>query len=231
MQYTKEYKKEIYDSLPEDLREAIMSIESAEKLQNIANTHSLMLDQASELGDETGLFMLGLTKQEDYVKNVSRRLSIPYEKAEKISMDINREILDAVRSSLQKIQSRKDDSLESEQFSTPHPPTPQATQPPSPNISSLEKAGGFTIEKPLQKSPSQYKEQNLDREEVLSTIENPQTSKVSFVDHLLANPVATQHETVVEEKVEEKKGEEKREEKKPVENTGPRIDPYREPVE
>ena len=213
MTYTKEQKKRIYDSLPSDLKEAIISVDKFEKIQQISEKHSLMLDQAGELGDEINLFMLGLTKQDDFVNNISKRLEISSSKSVEISKDINTEILDSVRDSLQHIQSQKNEEVDNESESIPdqvppHEPTPTTYSSP------LEKAGRFEIinNKPTSFSP-QYKDSNLNKDQVLKDIENP-PSKVSFVDHLLANPATPPKPPTPE----------------PPKKT-PAMDPYREPIE
>lgn len=220
MEYKREEKRRIFNTLPDDLREAIISVETADKLKLIADKHSLMIDQIGELGDELGLFMLGLTKQADFVKNVAKRLNISIEASIEIARDINTEIIDAVRISLQKIQEKHQEfppaaqapqtpetppTFTARTFSpTPPPPRPSVQRKPiyqnlpetpketqKPNLSSLERAGDFTIEqKPVSNSP-QYNHTTLSRDDVLREIEDVDhmigiKNEASFVDHLLA---------------------------------------------
>jgi hypothetical protein len=121
MNYTKEQKRNILKNLPEDLKEAILSVETADKMMEIIKNNNLMLDQATELNDELTLFMLGLTRQKDFVGNVARRLNIDYIKAKEIAEQINSSIINSVRISLQKIQGNNNHN-DDEQI--PPPPTP-----------------------------------------------------------------------------------------------------------
>jgi hypothetical protein len=93
--YSKEQKIKIFESLPEDLKEAIVSTETTTKTREISDKNSLMLDQLSELVDEINLLLLGLTKTKDFTSNISKRLNIPYDQALSISKDVNTNILDS----------------------------------------------------------------------------------------------------------------------------------------
>ena len=115
--YTNEQKIKLFESLPDELKEVIVSTETTDIIRNIANKHSLMLDQVTEMADEIGLIILGLTKTKDFVKNISERLNIDHNKAFLISEDINKYIISSVRESLQKVQG-------GEQELNPPPPTP-----------------------------------------------------------------------------------------------------------
>ena len=108
-------------------------------------------------------------------------------------------------------------------YNPPIPPIPKAP-PASPirntNLSDIERIGGFTIEsRPLSNSP-QYNDTNPDREEVLKEIEKYENTGskdgISFVDHLLSNPVSNKEQIKVI----------KPEVKKDTYTT----DPYREPI-
>jgi hypothetical protein len=222
MEYTREYRKKIFETLPPDLKEAIISTESADKLQEISSKHSLMLDQAGELGDAVGLFMLGLTRQSDFVNNVAKRLEISLPKALEISKDVDAGILDAVRSSLQEIQKNSVDSA------TVVQPTP------SKPLTPLEKAGDFEIikDRPVSASP-QYNDKNLNKAQILDGIENPPTTqRVSIVDHLLANPVSSTNTTTTQiPKAEPTPPQKSVVQATPAPTSPKSADPYREPIE
>jgi hypothetical protein len=175
MQYTREQKIKIYESLPPELKEAIISVETSEKIQRISEKYSLMLDEMSELADEINLFMLGLTKQADFVGSIAKRLGINEDVAEKISIDVNTEILDAIRDSLRKIQ-------EGEVY------VPQApTNLPTGTISAIEQAGNFTVENRPSSESDLYNNSNINRQAVLNKIEE---DHIPLVDHLLTTPIS-----------------------------------------
>jgi len=131
MEYSREQKIKIFESLPDDIKEAILSVELPDKIQTIASNNSLMLDQASELADEIGLYMIGLTKQRDFVKNISIKLNINKDLAEKVSIDVSNEIFSPIRSSLQEIQSNEEESVIAEPEPVPPPPIVPPPIPPA----------------------------------------------------------------------------------------------------
>jgi hypothetical protein len=105
--YTPEQLREIYLKLPEDLKDAIFSVDSAEIIQAISKKYNLAIDKTGELADETGLVMLGLSHPKDFISNLSRRLQADKETAEKIAGEINSQIFVKVRESLKKIHETK----------------------------------------------------------------------------------------------------------------------------
>jgi len=118
-----------------------------------------LYDQISELVDEVGLVMTGLTPSARFVTNVARRTKIDMGKAMLIAQDINKEVFDKMRQSLQKIEAEHEENW-SEESGNVAPEKPQ----PGPSertmttdaekeqknsvISAVEKAGGFVIDKP-----------------------------------------------------------------------------------
>ncbi len=140
------------------------SKEMSQKIQIIADKHSLHIDQMGELAAEIRDVITGVTSSKKFVSDIKERLEINDEKANLISEDVNRDIFEAIRASLQKMQEEKEKAI--------------------------EKVGGFTIEnKAPQSSSPLYKDTNLNREAVLKDIEDAgkkvSDSGVSLVDHLL----------------------------------------------
>lgn len=103
MDYSKEELKKIYSTLPEDLKNAMFSVETSDIIQSISKKHNLHIDQMGELAAETGLVLLGLTRPENYIKNLGNRLNIDLKQAREIAMEVNIEIFSKVKESLKKI--------------------------------------------------------------------------------------------------------------------------------
>lgn len=101
--YTPQQLREIYLKLPEDLKNAIFSVDSAEIIQNIGKKYNLPIDKTGELADETGLVMLGLTHPNNFISNLAQRLNTDKETARKIAEEVNNQIFIKVRESLKKI--------------------------------------------------------------------------------------------------------------------------------
>jgi len=222
MSYTIEQKKNRYNKLPSDLKEIIISVESFEKIQEIGKKYSLMLDDISELNDEINLLILGLTKQNDFVRNIAKRLEINDDMAYKISEDVNSEILDSIRDSLRELQEKE------EQDTTEVEETPKIQIPPTQPIQSekviadIERIGQFTLEKTIPSSSQQYNDTNLNREEILKSIEDKpkEEDHIPLVDHLLTTPIKSPQ--IIENKIVE--------EKKPEQKKSYGADPYREQI-
>jgi len=92
-----------YKSIPNDIQEVLTSPEVATQIEKIGLKHGLDSFDQNELIDETGLVMLGLTHPNVYIGNIAERIGIPREKAKKIAEDINKEIFNSIKSSLQKV--------------------------------------------------------------------------------------------------------------------------------
>ncbi len=224
--------KDRYKELPANIQQAITNTDLAPKFELIANKHGLHIDQNGALQTETILVMLGLETTDDYIDNVKKALEISRNQAIEIAKDVNTEILDSIRDSLRKIQTQDEQEANAQGTITPVATASSAPTPAQLNqmISSVEKAGDFKIEntEPQSSSP-QYKEENINRDELLKGIEDPPTvvaqsvssdAPIPLVDHLLTTPVSSPQVTEVR-KVETAKLEEKK-----VYGT----DPYRESI-
>ncbi|OHA13669.1 MAG: hypothetical protein A2909_02040 [Candidatus Tagabacteria bacterium RIFCSPLOWO2_01_FULL_39_11] len=146
---TKQQLLERYQKLPEDLKEAIFSVETTEIIQKISKKYGLLIDKMGELASETGLVMLGATPPREFISNLSRRLEVDRGKAAEIAKDINDGIFSKVRENLKKIHGIAEEPESEEKtgyqetelpktlpISSPLPPKPPYQQkPPSPPTS------------------------------------------------------------------------------------------------
>lgn len=139
MAYTYEQIKEAHKKLPKDLQDALYDVKITDIERAIGKRHGLMLDKIGKLIEETGLVMLGLTRPEDYIKNLAKRLEAPPEKAKAIADDINQQVFKPIRESLKKIHN----------VSTPAQPPKIETKPP-PEKAKEEKQPDIFV-KPLPK--------------------------------------------------------------------------------
>lgn len=103
MQYTTKQLQEIYKSLPEDLKDAIWSAESAAIIQSIGKKYGLNVEQTGKLASETGLVLLGLTHPKDYIKILSGRVAVDIDTARKIAEEVNNGIFSKVKEYLKKL--------------------------------------------------------------------------------------------------------------------------------
>jgi hypothetical protein len=103
MDYTEEQIRNKFESLPKDVRAAMESTDIDSRVTELAKKYRLHIDKAEELSDETGLVMLGLTRPENYLKNIRRRLELPEDVAHLLVADVNEQIFKPIRESLKSI--------------------------------------------------------------------------------------------------------------------------------
>ncbi len=93
------------EKLPADVREAILSINLEQKLQEITRRQHLLVDQAGSLEIETTLVMIGLEPLANFVTNLQKNLDISIIRAQEIAFDVSENIFKPIRISLQKMNS------------------------------------------------------------------------------------------------------------------------------
>lgn len=104
---TKEQLHTLYKNLPQDIREVYSSEETTNTLEAIGKKHNLHVDMLGELVSETGYVLVGATRPENYVENLTKRLAVEKEKARAIADDVNKEVFQSIRESLKKIHELK----------------------------------------------------------------------------------------------------------------------------
>ncbi len=189
-------------SLPQEIQEAFMSPDIADKIKAIGNRHDLKLDDESILFDMTGYILLGLIPSNEFVRKFSQQTGVNEKTSRLIADDVNKEIFGHIRSLMQ---TKQDEGASEEKAKKST--NSQAT------ISSIEQAGGFSIEQTNAPDRDTLKGVG-DRSSILAGIENPEPSRsvgmtmptgaksVNYtepmVDHLLKGSVSQ-----VEQKVEQ----------------------------
>ncbi|HBB56708.1 TPA: hypothetical protein DEW47_03440 [Patescibacteria group bacterium] len=108
-EYSDQEIENIYSNLPEDLRSAIFSIETDEEIVKIGKKYNLNIDKIGNLGNETGMVMLGVTMSSEFVSNLVKLLEIDKTKAGEIASDVNERIFKKVRDSLRRVHNLRDD--------------------------------------------------------------------------------------------------------------------------
>src|SRR3990167_9217615 len=113
--FTEEQIAQMYDNLPEDLKEAIFGLEMNEIVEKIGRENQLNIEQIGDLANETGMVMLGVTHPNEFIGNLADRLEVDKEKARAIAGGINEQIFKKVRESLRKIHNMREGAEEEEQ--------------------------------------------------------------------------------------------------------------------
>jgi hypothetical protein len=90
-----------YRNLPDDLKEALWSVDSYESLQAIGRQLNLHVDQLGIVADATGRVILGLDRPDDFGRNLSGRLTdLSPAAINQIVSEVNRRIFARIRESL-----------------------------------------------------------------------------------------------------------------------------------
>jgi hypothetical protein len=224
--------KQRYQLLPQELKDAISASELPQKLKEISSKNNLLLDQANILHNEILFVLLGLEPASKFVDTIIRELNINREKALLIARDANTLVFDSVRSHLREWEEsfiEEENKIAEQKYG---------------QISSLEKLGGFSIEKTdgaEDTSDENHDVTPADRDSILSGIENPVSGNITtspkqevgstvethtdpLIDHLLGNPVTSTEQKIVNKELPKEKLE-----TIPKKPSGP--DPYREPIQ
>ncbi len=98
-EYTSEIQKKI-DALPPDIRQFIYSSEMESILRQIGTKHQLHIDQIGALETETAAVMIGLSKADEFVQNLTDSLNIDEAKSKVIADDINQQLFLKIRESM-----------------------------------------------------------------------------------------------------------------------------------
>lgn len=158
-QNPKELIKEQIKSLPEDIQSAILSVDYQTKLQEITKRQKLLIDQAGKLELETTLVMIGLEPLADFVSNIQKGLEVTTSKAQEVAKDVSESIFKPIRESLYAINQE------------------------------LEEMGDDVPEEAPQPRLTDSNDVELNREQILSEIEDPSLIKSTLMPSSL--PIKT----------------------------------------
>jgi len=103
MKYTKEQLWKLYENLPQDLKSAIFSEETANEIWNICNRNDIEEGNISEIAKAVGDVFLGITPPKELKSVLEKEIKLSEEKAKKVSAEINRFILSSVKRSLSEL--------------------------------------------------------------------------------------------------------------------------------
>lgn len=173
MDYTEEQIKELFEKLPEDVRGTVTSVEVENKLQQLANKYRLHVDKVDELFDETTLVMLGITRPNNYQKNLERRLEIPEDTARDLVGEVNGQIFGSIRESMKKIHGGSDDQQ------IPADKLPPAVDAPRLTLEDekILADSGIKMEKTTDVNNQVTDGEVLKKENLIEALENPEVIK------------------------------------------------------
>lgn len=114
-----------FDSLPEDLKWAIMAANADQKITEIGKNYELNVAQMGQLSLETHAVMLGFTHPEKFEESVKASLGLPEEKIGLIIRAVNEKILKGIKEKVLALYGKKPEE-ESDKESAPAKVEPTA---------------------------------------------------------------------------------------------------------
>jgi len=154
MKQPKKIIQEAFSKASEEIFNAITSEEGDDVLYEIGERNNLTEKQLGEIGSETTLVMLGLTKPEEFIKSIQERAGISEDTARSIAQDINEKIFRPIRDELRKIHGIPTVETIRPPVSANTPP-PHQTVPPPANLPTMSQEFQTPSQKPF--TPSYQK--------------------------------------------------------------------------
>jgi len=102
-EYTKEQLWKLYEKLPEELKEAVFSEETANNIDDICTRNGIEDDRISEIAHYTGRVLMGVLPPADFQEILEKELKLEKDLAKKVSQEINRFIFYPVKASLEEL--------------------------------------------------------------------------------------------------------------------------------
>lgn len=92
-----------FNSLPQDIQEAMDGDSTTEAIHQIGRTYRLHFDQIQDLAACVGYLMLGFTKPQDFINDLTNHAEIPPSVATSIAKEVNEKILRPIKERLREV--------------------------------------------------------------------------------------------------------------------------------
>ena len=102
-QYTQEQLDKIYEKLPEELQEAIFSMETATEIGDTCESYGIRDNRVREVAEQAGYVLMGLTLPQEFAEVLEKEVKLPKVLAEAITKDLNRLVFYPVRPALEQL--------------------------------------------------------------------------------------------------------------------------------
>jgi len=130
--HTRQQLWEIYEKLPSELKEVILSEETAGHIWDICQKNKIREGEIPKVADCVGEILMGILSPQHFQEELRKRLGIDKETAQEINREIRREVFFPVRIAWEKFFQKEMIPLPSEQTET----SSRVTQPESSVVSS-----------------------------------------------------------------------------------------------
>lgn len=113
-EYTKEEFWKLYEKLPQELKDAIFSGETADRIRNICERHNIEEKNIPGIAKQIGNVFLGLLPLDDFPKVLELESKLEKETIAKMMREINRFIFCPVKPALEQLYGAKTTKSETE---------------------------------------------------------------------------------------------------------------------
>lgn len=140
IQYTQEQIDRAINSLPEELKEALFSIETADAIRNACTKQGVVDERLGKIAETTGYVLMGLVQPSQFENILKKDIGLKKMSAEEIAREINRFVFFPVKAALEQLHEI--------------PAQKPLSKSPGPNVDKKE----ITSEKPRRTSSDKYRE-------------------------------------------------------------------------
>ena len=101
--YTPEQLEQIYQKIPDELQEAIFSVETADAVYNACLTQNITDERGNKVAELVGQVLMGLLLPEEFQKSLEKDGGIKKDAAMNIARDITRFVFFPVKESIRQL--------------------------------------------------------------------------------------------------------------------------------
>lgn len=102
-EYTQEQLWKLYENLPEELKEAVFSVETADDIYNTCKRNNVPDEKISKVAKYAGRTLMGLLPPDEFQKTLEKEANLSNETAKTISLEISRFVFYPVKNQLEEI--------------------------------------------------------------------------------------------------------------------------------
>jgi len=128
--YTKEQAQRALEKLPEELQEALFSIETTDAIWNACAKQNISGPNHSKITEYVGYILMGLVLPQEFEQLLQKEIKLPKKVAQEVAREINRFVFYPVKPALEQLHTTE--IATASKTLTPKPSPPETEQPESP---------------------------------------------------------------------------------------------------
>lgn len=101
--YLPEQIEKILQNLPEELKEAVFSMETADAIWEICSRQGVLDERMTKIAECVGYVLMGLLTPEDFQETLEKEVKLKKDTAKKLAQEINRFIFYPVKPALEQL--------------------------------------------------------------------------------------------------------------------------------